>query len=160
MYNPFNFSDPDILIRLQSLMIQHESTPTSCTNVSTRTHLKIVYIASTAFLRTYECRCFRHCRMAGIRGSTSSGSLSLHRNLRVEPWINSLGCCRSWKLVENTCKWISSIIMVHFLIIEILMITDTKFGKTLNSGALCNDITSEKLEKAPNQFLRKTIISI
>lgn len=35
--------------------------------------------------------------MAGMRGSKSSASFSLHRNLSVEPLINSFGCCRSCK---------------------------------------------------------------
>lgn len=33
--------------------------------------------------------------MEGIRGSSNSGSFSLHRNRSVEPRMNSLGCCRS-----------------------------------------------------------------
>lgn len=36
--------------------------------------------------------------MAGMRGSSSSDSFSLHRNRRVEPRMNSLGCCRSWEV--------------------------------------------------------------
>lgn len=34
--------------------------------------------------------------MDGIRGSRSSGSFSLQRNLKVDPRINSFGCCKSW----------------------------------------------------------------
>jgi len=35
------------------------------------------YKAKTAFLRTYECRCSRHERHVGIRGSSSSASLAI-----------------------------------------------------------------------------------
>ena len=33
--------------------------------------------------------------MAGISGSSSSGSFSLHRKRSVEPRMYSFGCCRS-----------------------------------------------------------------
>ena len=42
-------------------------------------------LASAAFLRTYECRCSRHCLIEGINGSMISGSRSLHRNRNMEP---------------------------------------------------------------------------
>ncbi|RNA17794.1 hypothetical protein BpHYR1_041017 [Brachionus plicatilis] len=44
----------------------------------------------------------RQALIEGISGSRSSGSLSLHKNLRVEPRINSFGCCRSLLYASQT----------------------------------------------------------
>jgi len=52
-------------------------------------------MARTAFRLTYEWRCSRQARIAGINGSSSSGSFSLQRNRSVEPRMNSFGCCKS-----------------------------------------------------------------
>ena len=54
-------------------------------------------MASTALRRTYECLCSRQARIAGISGSSSSGSFSLQRKRSVEPRMYSFGCCRSCK---------------------------------------------------------------
>ena len=59
------------------------------------TNLKMVKMASTAFLLTYEWRCSRQERIAGMSGSISSGSFNLHRKRSVEPRMNSFGCCKS-----------------------------------------------------------------
>ena len=45
--------------------------------------------------------------MEGMRGSRSSGSFSLQRNLRVDPRMNSLGCWRSCVCVcVCVCVWV------------------------------------------------------
>ena len=51
----------------------------------------------TAFLRTQECRCSRHKRQVGIKGSKSSASFAIFcKKRKLAPRIYSLGCCWIW----------------------------------------------------------------
>jgi hypothetical protein len=54
--------------------------------------------AKTAFFRTYACRCSRQDLADDRRGSISSASRNLQRNLKVFPRIYSLGCWRSFRI--------------------------------------------------------------